>query len=95
MSSPHLPHRKSSMTDVPHDWASSIITTILAALGTAITTVIGLAKYIETKYVSEIRELKTEMHEIVVKHEECLEKHHQAELRLAALEYKNSKLNKE
>jgi len=83
------------MSNTTTDWPMWIITSVMAGLGTAVTTIIGLAKYIETKYVTEIRELKADMHEIVVKHEECLEKHHQAELRLAALEYKNSKLNKE
>jgi len=74
------------MSDPQHDWINWIITTIMAALTTMVGTVIFLARLIESKYVTEIRELKEEMKDMAVKHIECLEKHHAAELRLARLE---------
>ena len=63
----------------------------MAALTTMVGTVVFLAKLIESKYVTEIRDLKTEMKDMTTKHIECLEKHHVAELRLARLEVQVTK----
>ena len=41
------------------DWTNWIITSILGALSTMIATVVFLTKLIESKYIQEIRELKT------------------------------------
>ena len=85
------------MASEQDDWSSWIITTIMAALSTMVGTVVFLAKLIETKYLTEIRELKEEFktyrayadnhrHELEVRNEKCMEEHHQAEIRLAKLE---------
>ena len=74
------------MNEESHDWTQWIITTIMAALTTMTGTVVFLARMIESKYVKEIRELKEEMNAMVISHEDCLQKHHEAEIRLARLE---------
>lgn len=81
------------MSDTPADWTAWIITTVTAALGTMVTTVVFLAKLIESKYVQEVKRGNDEIMAVsakleaqIIKHEECMQKHHEAELRLAKLE---------
>lgn len=81
------------MTDTPTDWTSWIITTVMAGLTTMIGTVVFLAKLIESKYVeeqkrgnAEIAHLSAKLEAQVAKHEECMQLHHEAEVRLARLE---------
>jgi hypothetical protein len=91
-------------TTPPDDWTAWIITTIMAALSTMVGTVIFLAKLIESKYVSEIRDLKNdfkdykifadkERQELTVKHAQCMEDHYEAKIRLARLETQMEKNN--
>lgn len=74
------------MPEQSPDWTTWIITTIMAGLTTMLGTVVFLAKLIESKYVSEIRELRAEISLMKVKHEECVQGHHEAELKFARLE---------
>lgn len=46
------------MTDQHSDWTAYIITTLVTAVGSMIGAIVFLAKLIETKYVTEIKELK-------------------------------------
>jgi hypothetical protein len=81
------------MTDTPTDWTNWIITTAMAGLTTMIGTVVFLTKLIESKYVQEVRTANEEIATLsckldaqVAKHEDCMQLHHEAELRLARLE---------
>lgn len=81
------------MSDTPTDWTSWIITTAMAGLTTMIGTVVFLAKLIESKYVEEVKRGNTEIAHLSEKldkqataHAECMQLHHEAELRLAKLE---------
>lgn len=47
------------MSNDTSDWSNWIITTIMAALTTMIGTVVALARIIESKYVSEVKDLKS------------------------------------
>lgn len=76
------------MADSPQDWTTWIVTTLLAAVTTMVGTVVFLAKLIESRYTTEIKELKSGLLDMAVKHADCLQKHHEAELRLARLETK-------
>ena len=74
------------MAETSTDWTAWVITTIGAAFSTMVGTVVFLAKLIESRYVTEITELKQEVKGLSEKHEECTQGHHLAELRLARLE---------
>lgn len=85
------------MSEQTPDWTTWIITTLLAGVTTMVGTIVFLAKLIESKYVREVSDLskaliqtnldhKAEIQSIIEKHEDCLRKHHEAELRFVRLE---------
>ena len=81
------------MSDTSVDWTNWIITTVMAALGTMVGTVVFLAKLIESKYTQEVKRANEEITSVSAKldaqtkkHEDCMDLHHKAELRLARLE---------
>lgn len=86
------------MSDQPTpDWTQWIIYSLAAVVSTMFTTVVFLTKYIGNKYVDEIASLKklmsdtdlkhkAEMDSLTKKHEECVQGHHAAEMRLIRLE---------
>lgn len=87
------------MADIPNDWSTWIITTIMAALTTMIGTVVALARIIESKYQSEIKDLKADFVDyksfaaneratMKVETEKCLADRMQLAIRVAQLESK-------
>ena len=71
----------------------------MAALSTMVATVVFLARMIESKYTTEIRDLKLELkeykvyadndrHELLVKSEECQKDRYNLAIRVAQLERK-------
>ena len=87
------------MTDQPDNWTTWIISTTMAALSTMIGTVVFLARMIESKYTSEIRDLKSEFkdyktyadndrHELLIKSDECQKDRYSLAIRVAQLERK-------
>lgn len=69
-----------------NDWTSWIVTTLAAVVSTVVGTVVFLIKFIESKFTTEIGELKATVAELYKKLEDCKETHHDAEIRLAKLE---------
>lgn len=87
------------MNEQPDNWTTWIISTIMAALSTMVATVVFLARMIESKYTTEIRDLKLELkeykvyadndrHELLVKSEECQKDRYSLAIRVAQLERK-------
>ena len=69
-----------------NDWGNWIITTLIAVVSTVVGTVVFLVKFIESKFTTEIGELKKLVAELNDKLDVCKETHHDAEIRLAKLE---------
>lgn len=70
----------------PPDWTAWIVSTLLASVTAMVSTIVFLAKLIESKYLTEIRTLSTKVDLLEKKHEECIQGHHQADLKIARLE---------
>ena len=60
------------MTDQHSDWTVYIITTLVTAVGSMVTAILFLAKLIETKYVTEIKELKALFINLEIKYDKKL-----------------------
>ena len=82
------------MAEATETWATWIISTIMAALSTMIATVVFLARMIESKYTTEIKELKEELkslktesesqiNKILIKCEECQKDRQSLAIRVA------------
>jgi hypothetical protein len=67
---------------------TTIVTTLATSLGTCVATIVGLAKYIENKYRSDLNKLQNEMIEVKQHVEDCEAKHLEASIKLARLEGK-------
>lgn len=74
------------MSDGPNDWTNWIVTTLAAVISTVVGTVVFLVKFIESRFTTEIAELKKLVTELNTKLDACKETHHDAEIRLAKLE---------
>lgn len=63
------------MTDPgqPSDWTTYIITTLITVVGSMITAILFLAKLIESKYVTDIKDLKLCLTNLEIKYDNKLE----------------------
>ena len=88
------------MAEPAADWTTYIITTLVTAVGSMIAAIIALAKVIETKYVTEIKELKVhyaaseiktelEISQIREASDKCEKDREELAIRLARLETKS------
>lgn len=66
------------MSDPASDWSTYIITTLITAVGSMVGAIIFLAKIIETKFVTEIRDLKKCLTDLEVKYDKKLKAQEEA-----------------
>jgi hypothetical protein len=76
------------MADVPESSSvlAYIVTGLLTALGTVVTTIVAIAKRLENMYIADITSLKAKVSELEKHNSECHEQHFQLALRVAELE---------
>lgn len=95
------------MTDPgqPSDWTTYIITTLVTVVGSMITAILFLAKLIESKYVTEIKDLKLCLTNLEIKYdkkldsqelatEECVKDRQDLAVKVARLESTSNNLQR-
>ena len=76
------------MPDLPDngDWTVWIIGTLMSAIGLVVTTIIAMAKRIESSYQKDVDELKGHINELQKASDECQEDRLALSVRVASLE---------